>query len=672
MSGIAGIVSPRHDALQSIRPMVASMAHRGPDGLCADTGDGFALGHCAMHTTPEAMRERLPMRHPETGVVLTADARIDNRDELTALLDLKDAHPTDADLLLHAYLKWGRSAPEHLIGDFAFAIWDPRDRTLFAARDHIGVRPFYYHAGRDAFYFASEIKAIRAAAGTRFGINEDRVAEYIARQALTPDATFFAGIHRLPPAHSLTLGADGFLRVERYWALDPDYETVYATDAEYEEAFREIFTEAVRCRMRANDGFAVLLSGGLDSSSVACVARDLEQAHGGGPVDTYTARFGYDRADESEYLDALADQGGFRMHDVDLHGADPLEHIERMVHHLDQPPVIGNLYTRMHCLKAVVNGGRRALLDGSEGDITVSYGLGRLGEMVLAGDWRGLEYEIQSLAATTGASAPAIFRQNVSRYLPARLFRHPLRFALRDLGPASRIDNSSRARLLLRTARAVLSTALQPEGQSPTPAIHALVGTDLALRTRLSERIADSSPSIDSNRFTDRLRHLMGIHNEAAAISAVREETNHIDAMVGGESRHAFFDVRLVEYCVSIPSDQKLRDGYTRSIQRRSLAATIPFKISRRMSKGDLSQNFVAQIRADSKGRIRNLLDSDRSVLEPYFNLQFLDQARADGGVMPLWTAATFLEWYRTVYRSEPLSASEVDSALLVEEPASS
>lgn len=672
MSGIAGIVTPSPAARDRIRTMVASMAHRGPDGMHVDVGIDAALGNCAMHTTPEAVRERLPMRHAESGVVLTADARIDNREELISLLDLRRTDPTDADLLLHAYLKWGRSAPEHLVGDFAFAIWDPRDRTLFAARDHIGVRPFYYHVLGNSFYFGSEIKAIRVAAETRFDINEERVAEYIAKQVIGADATFFARIHRLPPAHSLTFTAGGTCTVQRYWSLDPDRETVYATDGEYEEAFREIFEEAVRCRMRANGDFAVMLSGGLDSSSVACVARDINQANGAGPVDTYTAQFGYDKADESEYLQALADQGGFRMHDVDLHGVDPLAEIESMIYHLDQPPIIGNLYTRMHCQRAVVADGQRALLDGSEGDITVSYGLGRLGEMVLAGNWGGLQYELQALATTTGASIPGIFRQNVVRYLPARLNRDPLQFLFRDLGHASRLHGSSRARLLYRTSRTLISTRFRSNRGSSLPKVQPLVAIDLARRSRLSERMADVSQAMSSDSFSDRLRHYMGINDEAGAISAVREDTNHIDALVGGESRHAFFDVRLVEHCVSLPSDQKLRDGYTRSIQRRSLSDTLPSQISRRMSKGNLSENFINQIRADSTGRIRDMLEEGRSTLQPYFDLQVLDQARANGNVMPLWTACTFLEWYQSVFMTAPAEPTlESISATSVEVPAS-
>lgn len=668
MSGIAGIVSPVPTARARIRNMVASMAHRGPDGMHVDIGDDAALGHCAMHTTPEAEWERFPLRHPETGVLLTADARIDNREELIRKLDLRRDLVTDADLILHAYLKWGRSAPEHLIGDFVFAVWDPRTRTLFAARDHIGVRPLYYHIRGEALYFASEIKAIRAGVETSFEINEDFVAEYLTKELLSPDATFFARIQRLPAAHSLTFHIDGTYEVERYWELDPERETVFASDEEYEEAFRELFSETVRCRMRTNNDFAILLSGGLDSSSVACVARDINQQNNLGPISTYTAQFGYDKADESEYLQALNDQGGFLMHDVNLHGVDPLAEIDKAIYHLDQPPLMGNGYVRYHCHRGMVADGTRVLLDGSEGDITVSYGLGRLGEMVLAGDWTNLEYEVQALSRTTGASVSGIFRQNVSHFLPGRFYHHPIRFTLRESGIAARLQGSARARILYRAAvTAAASRMRSRRDKTPLPDINPLMSIEFARQTRIAERLAARTKSIGSDVFSDRTRHYRGIHEDSPAISAIREEGNHLAAFSGGESRHPFFDVRLIEHCVSLPSNQKLRDGFTRSIQRRALVDTLPPNISARMSKGNLSQNFVNIIRADSGGKIKDMLHANRQILTSYFNLEYLHQATSSGNVMPLWTAFTFLEWHRTVFNSAPAIIPDGNSTASVE-----
>src|SRR5690625_2153589 len=213
--------------------MAASMAHRGPDGISAWADGPVGLAHCAMHTTPEAEHERQPLADPLSGCVITADARIDNREELLRILRPTPSDGeviTDVDLILAAYLRWGTSAPEHLVGDFAFAVWDPREQHLFCTRDHIGIKPFYYHLDGKTLYFGSEIKAIRSVAGPGFDINEERVAEFIAKQAISPDSTFFVNIYRLPSSHSLVVRTDGRHDIKRYWALDPDKETAFATD----------------------------------------------------------------------------------------------------------------------------------------------------------------------------------------------------------------------------------------------------------------------------------------------------------------------------------------------------------------------------------------------------------------------------------------------------------
>jgi len=648
--------------------MAASMAHRGPDGISAWADGPVGLAHCAMHTTPEAEHERQPLADPLSGCVITADARIDNREELLRILRPTPSDGeviTDVDLILAAYLRWGTSAPEHLVGDFAFAVWDPREQHLFCTRDHIGIKPFYYHLDGKTLYFGSEIKAIRSVAGPGFDINEERVAEFIAKQAISPDSTFFVNIYRLPSSHSLVVRTDGRHDIKRYWALDPDKETAFATDEEYEEAFRDLFTETVRCRMRTNGDFGIMLSGGLDSSSVACIARDIKQSTGTGLVNTYTARFGYDRADESEYLQALAEQGGFRMHDVDLYGADPLSGIKHAVYHIDQPPLIGNTYGRVRSLRTMVENGQRVNLDGAEGDITVSYGLGRLGEMVLSGNWSSLEYELQRLSETTGVPAARLFRDNVAQYLPARLVHHPFRFAAGEVTRAARLSEVSSARIMYRALRAFGKSKLHSNRRPVLPDISPLISDELAGSSRLAERMAEVTTTIKSTVFSDRRRHYMGIQEESPVIDAVREEASHITASVGSEGRHPFFDVRLIELCVSFPANQKLRDGYTRYIQRRSLSHTLPVKISRRMSKADLSQNFMSILKADNKGRFREMLATDRQILEPYFNMRYLDQAARLGYVMPLWSAYTFLEWYRTVYASTP--EPESISTMLVE-----
>jgi asparagine synthase (glutamine-hydrolysing) len=182
---------------------------------------------------------------------------------------------SDSQLILAAYIKWGEDCPQHLLGDFIFVIWDGHKQQLFCARDHFGVKPFYYHyAAGKRFAFATEIKAVLGLPDVPRQLNEVRVAEHLLELNEDPTITLYEDILRLPAAHSMTVSRKG-IQQQRYWSLDPTRELRLGSDEEYAQKFREIFTEAVRCRLRSAFPVGSTLSGGLDSSSIVCVARKL-------------------------------------------------------------------------------------------------------------------------------------------------------------------------------------------------------------------------------------------------------------------------------------------------------------------------------------------------------------------------------------------------------------
>ena len=224
--------------------------------------------------------------------MIVADARLDNRREVVAALDLEASATRDVgdgELILRAYERWGGACPTRLVGDFAFAVWDSRNETLFCARDHVGVKPFYYHRAASAFLFASEIKALLTSPIVPYRLNPARVADHLVGLFGDQTSTFYRDIDRLPAGHTLTVTRSG-MRIQRYWTLDSSRELVLGSDEEYAEAFRECFTEAVRCRMPSSDRVGCLLSGGLDSSSIVATARSLRTAVDA-KLDTFSAIF---------------------------------------------------------------------------------------------------------------------------------------------------------------------------------------------------------------------------------------------------------------------------------------------------------------------------------------------------------------------------------------------
>ena len=206
------------------------------------------------------------------GTAIVFDGRLDNRDHIAACLRLNRvvALRGDAALVLAAYEAWGEDCASRLLGDFAFAVWDGRGRTVFCARDVMGVKPFYYHAAAANFAFASELRQVLASGLLAAEPNEGMVAEYLSASIQSQDETLYRGIMRLPAAHTMTVSETG-ITLRRYWQLDPAANVVCANDEEYAERFAELFREAVSCRLKGGPP-VFFLSGGLDSSSVVAAA----------------------------------------------------------------------------------------------------------------------------------------------------------------------------------------------------------------------------------------------------------------------------------------------------------------------------------------------------------------------------------------------------------------
>jgi asparagine synthase (glutamine-hydrolysing) len=282
MSGLAALYHRDGRPLErdAISVMLAAAPYRGPDGMAIEVWDSLALGHAKMAVTPEDAGERQPLVSPASGCAVIADARLDNREELQSLLARRLPHSTgDAELILRAYEAWGVDAVERLLGDFAFVIWDPGRQRLVCARDTSGQRSLFYRIDARTFAAASEIQQLLQDSNVPLAPNDERIREWLVPLNVLCNeqdhaATFFEGIRAVPAGHVLVVGPEGE-RLQRYWELRPPAELRYPRDEDYAEHYRALFFEVVRARLRSAHPVGVLLSGGLDSSSVAGAAQHL-------------------------------------------------------------------------------------------------------------------------------------------------------------------------------------------------------------------------------------------------------------------------------------------------------------------------------------------------------------------------------------------------------------
>lgn len=284
MSGIVGLISPDGAPVDAalLQSMTAYMDFRGPDARRTWSDSPVGLGHTLLITTFEHARERQPATL-DGQVWITADARIDGRDVLKAELEAAGRNnvreATDCDLILHAYHAWGEACVEHLIGDFAFAIWDGREKKLFCARDHFGVKPFFYAQPRGGFVFSNTLKVVRLHPGLTATLNDQFVVDFLLfgfNQDVS--TTAFVDIQRLAPAHCLTW-RDGRVTIRRYWSIPIEELVYYKRPEEYVERFLAVFKLAVGDRLRT-DNVGIYMSGGMDSASIAAVTKSQMEAGG--------------------------------------------------------------------------------------------------------------------------------------------------------------------------------------------------------------------------------------------------------------------------------------------------------------------------------------------------------------------------------------------------------
>jgi asparagine synthase (glutamine-hydrolysing) len=229
---------------------------------------------CVHWNTAASRLAPVPLHHPPTGISLASWARIDNRDELSAKLRL--ARPemdrfSDAELILQAYLKWEEDCVSHLLGDFVFALHDPRKEKVFCGRDHLGVRPFYYYLSPHRFVCATNLNALLDLEGVPVEIKEQWLAEYLLRQSMSFERTPYQGLLKLPPAHCLTV-TPKTQELRQYFRLADVPELRLKDSQEYVDAYREQLEAAVKCRVETEYPLGSELSGGLDSATVTAYA----------------------------------------------------------------------------------------------------------------------------------------------------------------------------------------------------------------------------------------------------------------------------------------------------------------------------------------------------------------------------------------------------------------
>jgi asparagine synthase (glutamine-hydrolysing) len=552
LSGICGIV--RFDGApvlrRDIERQLRALAHRGPDGAHAICDGGIGFGRLALRVTREDRFEVQPHASPDGGLLLVADLRLDNRDALAASLGLGPNAPADlpdSALLLAAYRRWGEDCASHLVGDFAFAVWDGHRRQLLLGRDHMGQRHLFYHRGADFLAFATEIKGLWALPDVPRALSEIGLARRVLVDRRRPaSATLFEGIEALPGGVVITVDAFGAATSRRYWEPHAAQFHLGRDEAYYRQAYREVLAEAVACRLRRADRPAALcLSGGFDSAAIAALAAPWLQ---GRKLIALTS---------IDTLDPEAAQGAKRWADLcrgdmphlDLRyvtrdGLSALSGAERLSLVADGPPS-PNAYATDEMCRSAAAAGARVLLDGFGGDYTLNPRADRaLARWLFAGRlWR---FASEFRAQRRRRREPlwrSLRRDVLAPLLPRGWFLVWRRW--RTAGPTWGAIHPVAAGF----ADAAIAQGVVPAGQDATPA-----GT----------------------RPRELSLHTLRVVQNAQAIGGI------LPGAHGLELTQPFHDKRVVELALAIPEDLYFRAGASRYLARTALADVYPLEFQDR------------------------------------------------------------------------------------------
>ena len=329
MCGIVGFVGARDNAQEILQAMMDRIAHRGPDGQGQFLEGPVALGQRRLSII-DLEGGRQPMYNEDESLVVVFNGEIYNfqalREELTAA-GHTFATRSDTEVLLHGYEQWGREMLGRLRGMFTFAIWDRREKTLFCARDHFGIKPLYYYRSEAGeLLFGSEIKSFLDHPGFRKELNEDQLSLYLSYQYSPGEDTFFRGVKKLLPAHWMEW-KDGSLTVQRYWkpAFTPDEGPALA---DWEQAISDAMKESVAAHKIADVEVGSFLSSGVDSSYMAALA---------GVDKTFTVGFANKQYDETDYAREFSAHIGVKNHAYRITPEEYWANLGRIQYHMDEP-----------------------------------------------------------------------------------------------------------------------------------------------------------------------------------------------------------------------------------------------------------------------------------------------------------------------------------------------
>jgi asparagine synthase (glutamine-hydrolysing) len=615
------------ESREVIARMCRVIEHRGPDDEGFYVDGGVALGMRRLSII-DLVTGHQPITNEDGSLWIVFNGEIYNfreiRDDLIARGHIFQSN-TDTEVIVHLYEDEGEACVERLRGMFAFAIWDRRSRTLFLARDRVGVKPLHYSLAGDTLIFASEIKSLLQHSAIEREVNTEAISDFLSFGYVPDPASAFTGITKLPPGHTLTF-KEGKVTIRQYWDFqyaDHKAEGPVQDERYYAERLLDLLDESIKLRLVSDVPLGAFLSGGIDSSTVvAMMAR-----HMGRPVKTFSIGFSESGFDELQYARIAARHFNSDHHEFVV-TPDICKIVEEVVWHHDEPFAdVSSIPT--YIVSKMAREHVKVVLSGDGGDELFA----------------GYERYVIDRAREKFARIPRFIRKNImlraSSALPRAAYgKNFLRNIALDAGERY-IDSLS---LLNHVAkRELISGAFK----------NSLDGRD---SSEQFERLLDESSS------SEQINRLLYLDSKTYLPGDILTKVDRMSMAHSIEAREPLLDHKLIEFVGTIPASLKLRGLQTKHILKRALDGLVPDQIINRPKQG-FGVPINKWLNNDLREMLNDTLTDSRTRQRGYFNQNaveaMLDEHRRGrrDHALQLWSLLTLELWHRTFIDRRPESS---------------
>jgi asparagine synthase (glutamine-hydrolysing) len=590
MSAIFGIINKNGKPVEEVQvnAMKSSIHHRATDGERVYVHSNMAFGHCRLYVHPQQKFERQPFLCGN--LIITADARLDNRTDLAKVLNLKKdllVETSDDKLLLMAYQEWGKQCVDHLEGEYTFAIWDNESRELFAATDHIGFRPFFYYNSPDLFIFCSEIKGVVAAKPLPNYFEEESLIEYFYRKG-SPNKTYNKEVFALCGGNTLML-KDGRIDIHKYWTLESTGKFRFKKDEEWYDCTRDLVYRAIEKRLNPEVPIGITLSGGLDSTSIACILSEL-LVKKNKPLYAFSSVLPVDykgiEKDERPYIEIVGKHcPNIIQTYVEAPGVGPFSDLEKAFE-IEETYPNTFFYMDRALLRASHEKGIKILYSGFGGDLWLSWkGQSVIYELMRRGHYKKA---VELMRQFCKAEHRSMFQTSIAMYL-------------------SQADWYKKLRLFTR------KNTIDWQNFSP-------------LQYRYVEKYhVFPNASVDS----DNTKRMLTFVNDGN-LGRVLTQVFNRDSVEGINSSIPLVDKELFQLLSDLPLYLFLKSGQKRDLIRNIMNNVIPFEIKNRKDKLPFSPGYHARI-LSAKGKVNSIMNSpdfgfvfdkfiDKKIMQDHFD----------------------------------------------------